>query len=298
MSNQTGRIARKPSPGRVNRRRFISDTARTGCGVALAGLGLGAYARKSAALPAQALRPPGALSEEAFLGTCIRCGQCVRDCPFDVLRLARLNDDVVLGTPYFTAREVPCEMCEDIPCVAACPTGALAPSLTDIDNARMGLAALIDHETCLNFNGLRCEVCYRQCPLIEKAITLELQHNARSGMHAMFIPTVHSDACTGCGKCEKVCVLPEAAIKVLPAALAKGQSADHYRWGWEEKRAAGDSLVSPDPEHHFNLPEGVHYDYQGRGLERKQPDTSGPFPDNPLDSLNAAAPLEEGWKNP
>ncbi|KJT59519.1 quinol dehydrogenase periplasmic component, partial [Salmonella enterica subsp. enterica serovar Heidelberg str. RI-11-013343] len=27
--------------------------------------------------------------------------------------------------------------------------------------------------------------------------------NMRTGKHARFLPTVHSDACTGCGKCEK-----------------------------------------------------------------------------------------------
>ena len=273
---------------KFDRRRFISDSAKTGCAVMLAGLGLGAYARKSAALPAQALRPPGARAENDFLGACIRCGLCVRDCPFDTLKLATLNDDVVIGTPYFTAREIPCAMCDDIPCVAACPTGALDPTMTDIDDSRMGLAVLVDEETCLNLQGLRCDVCYRECPLLEKALTLELRHNERSGMHTLFIPTVNSEYCTGCGKCERVCVLPQPAIKVFPVAMAKGLSADHYRWGWEEKREAGGSLVTPDPEHHYNLPEGVDYDLQGEGLIPRTKTPAQPFPDDPLKSLNQA----------
>ena len=258
----------------IGRRRFISDAAKIGGAVALTALGLGAYARKAAPLPMEALRPPGALAEEQFLGACIRCGLCVRDCPFDTLKLATLGEDVAVGTPYFTARDIPCEMCEDIPCVAACPTGALDPGLEDIDEARMGLAALVNQETCLNFQGLRCEVCYRECPVIDKAITLEMRHNPRSGKHSFFIPTVHSDHCTGCGKCERVCVLPESAIKVLPLAVAAGATADHYRWGWEEKEAAGESLVSPDPEHRYNLPEGMEYDHDGEGL--KPPSEDGP----------------------
>ena len=270
------------------RRRFLSDTAKTACAAALAGLGLSAYAARSAPLPLQALRPPGARPEEEFLGTCIRCGLCVRDCPYDTLKLAALGEDVVLGTPYFTARNIPCEMCEDIPCVAACPTGALDPALIDIDEARMGLAALVDQETCLNFQGLRCEVCYRECPAIDQAITLELRHNERSGMHTLFLPTVHSEHCTGCGKCERVCVLPESAIKVLPIALAKGASADHYRWGWEEKEEAGGSLVTPDPEHRYNLPQGMDYDYEGKGLIHEQQPIADPFPEDPLESLNQA----------
>jgi len=102
---------------------------------------------------------------------------------------------------------------------------------------------LVDEETCLNFLGLRCDVCYRVCPLIDKAITLEPQHNVRTGKHTRFIPTVHSDACTGCGICEKSCVLEAAAIKVIPFPLAKGRGGSHYRLGWEEKRKAGRELV-------------------------------------------------------
>ena len=210
-------------PASVSRRRFLVSSVRTAGAAALMGLGVGLYSRQSVSLSAEALRPPGALAEKDFNSACVRCGLCVRDCPFDTLSLAKLGDPATLGTPYFTAREVPCEMCDDIPCVKACPTGALDHSLEDIDNARMGLAVLLDEETCLNFKGLRCDVCYRICPAIDQAITLEHVSNVRTGKHAMFIPTVHSEHCTGCGKCEHGCVLEEAAIKVLPLRLAKGE---------------------------------------------------------------------------
>ena len=118
-------------------------------------------------------------------------------------------------------------MCEDIPCVKACPSGSLNHELTDIEDSKMGVAVLIDEKNCLNFKGLRCDVCYRVCPLIDDAITLEMQHNERSGHHAMFLPTVNSDSCTGCGKCEHACVLEQAAIKVLPPHIAVGKAAAH-----------------------------------------------------------------------
>jgi ferredoxin-type protein NapG len=227
------------------RRRFLVQISAAG-GAALIGLGLGVHARQAAALPAFALRPPGALHEPEFLGACVRCGLCVRACPYDTLKLSAFGDGVAPGTPYFEPRKVACELCPDIPCVKACPTGALDHALEDIAAARMGLAVLIDHETCLNFNGLRCDVCYRVCPLIDKAITLDMQRNARTGMHAMFLPVVHSDACTGCGKCERACVLESAAIKVLPTKQAKGELGHHYRLGWEEKARAGKSLLPQD----------------------------------------------------
>ncbi|MFO1376608.1 MAG: ferredoxin-type protein NapG [Steroidobacteraceae bacterium] len=262
-------------PSSAARRRFLRDAATMACGVGVAAGGLALYAKQARALPPGLLRPPGALPEAEFQGACIRCGLCVRDCPYDILELARPEQPLATGTPYFVARQLPCEMCEDIPCVKACPTGALDHSLTDIKRARMGLAVLIDHETCLNWLGMRCDVCYRDCPLLDEAITLEPQHNPRTGKHTLFIPVVHSDACTGCGKCEKSCVLETAAIKVLPAAVAKGRIGEHYRLGWKEKEQAGESLVAPDIEHHYNLPEGYRYESGGRGLV---PDEGAPMP--------------------
>jgi ferredoxin-type protein NapG len=225
-------------------------------GAALVTTGLALYARQARARPAFAVRPPGALDEPLFLGACVRCGLCVRNCPYGALKLAELGDTVPTGTPYFEPRKVACEMCEDIPCVPPCPTGALDHALTDIDKARMGLAVLVDQETCLNYLGLRCDVCYRVCPLIGSAITLEPRHNERSGKHTMFIPTVHSERCTGCGKCEKACVLEEAAIKVLPFAQAKGRLGAHYRLGWEEKRKAGGALIPEQLQLPTRRPQG------------------------------------------
>ena len=253
-----------PVQSAAARRLFLFDSAKMACGVGMLGLGLGLYANKSAALPATALRPPGALAEASFLGACIRCGLCVRDCPYHTLDLAKPEAPVASGTPYFSARSIPCEMCEDIPCVKACPTGALDHGLTDINKAKMGVAVLIDHQSCLNFLGLRCDVCYRVCPVIDKAITLDMVPNLRTGRHAMFLPTVHSDACTGCGKCEKSCVLEEAAIRVLPPKLAKGKLGEHYRIGWDEKKKAGGSLIEEQIDLPDRMPQGTqlpnHFD--------------------------------------
>ncbi|WP_076416529.1 ferredoxin-type protein NapG [Shewanella sp. UCD-KL12] len=217
----------KTSVTGVNRRQFLAHSAKAGCAMGLLGMGIAAVAKQSSQLDPLAVRPPGALSEDDFLSACVRCGLCVEACPYDTLKLARWFDDAATGTPYFTARTIPCEMCEDIPCVKACPSGSLDHDLTEIDKSKMGIAVLIDEKNCLNFKGLRCDVCYRVCPLIDDAITLEMQQNIRSGHHAMFLPKVNSDSCTGCGKCEHVCVLEEAAIKVLPTHIALGKTAAH-----------------------------------------------------------------------
>src|SRR5690606_39911239 len=94
-----------------------------------------------------------------------------------------------------------------------------------------------------------------------------LHHNPRSDRHAMLLPTVHSDRCTGCGKCEQSCVLPgAAAIKVLPHAIAQGSAAGHYRKGWEEAEKAGGSLI------------GEQVQLPVRGLDDPVPATSGGQP--------------------
>ena len=242
----------------LSRRQLLQHAAHASTAALVAGgaalVGLPSHAR-----PAQALRPPGALDEEDFLSACVRCGLCVRSCPPQNLKLAdwgRGLRGVPVGTPYFEARDIPCEMCEDIPCVKACPTGALSPKLTEITRAKMGVAALIDEENCLNFLGLRCDVCYRVCPVVDKAITLERIHNVRSDRHAMFLPTVHAKDCTGCGKCEKSCVLEEAAIKVMPIKLARGELGHHYRKGWEaENRENRPRFEQPTVRQPDALPE-------------------------------------------
>jgi len=95
------------------------------------------------------LRPPGALDETTFLASCIKCGQCVQVCPPQILDLAGLSKGFAIGTPYITAREGACILCKGLPCVLACPTGALNHDLTDPKDAEMGLGVLKSPKSCL-----------------------------------------------------------------------------------------------------------------------------------------------------
>jgi ferredoxin-type protein NapG len=191
-----------------------------------------------------ALRPPGALPEDDFLARCIKCGQCSAACPYGTLRIATVDEPRPTGTPYFEPREVPCYMCPEVPCARACPTGALDRELK-IEDAEMGLAVLLDQETCLAFQGLRCELCYRACPVMGRAIAIEYRPQERTGKHAFFIPVVNSEACTGCGSCERVCPTEVAAIKVLPRDVAKGKPAASYRFGWKEQSSITREFRAP-----------------------------------------------------
>jgi len=97
------------------RRQFVANCLGMAGSAGVLGLLLGTYSEQSKARPAWAIRPPGALAEADFAAACVRCGLCVRACPFDTLKLAELGDGVTAGTPYFVARQVPCEMCRTFP---------------------------------------------------------------------------------------------------------------------------------------------------------------------------------------
>jgi len=79
MSDQVDEKKPKGESMQLTRRQFLADVARTACGVGLLGLGIGVYSQRAGALPAEAIRPPGALPEEEFLGACTRRGLWVRD---------------------------------------------------------------------------------------------------------------------------------------------------------------------------------------------------------------------------
>jgi len=227
-----------------DRREFLLGLAKSAGITAIGGLVWSGYIDGKKAYPT-VLRPPGAVREERFLAACTKCGLCIIACPYKAIVLARPGDSRPVGTPYIMMREQPCRMCTDIPCTAACPTGALDRGLVsdqgpdgrsrlNINKARIGLA-VIDRETCIAYWGIQCDACYRICPLIDRALMVEYARNDRTGKHALLGPVVYSDYCTGCGMCEHACVTKKASIFVLPRNLAMGESSDRYIRGWEAK---------------------------------------------------------------
>jgi ferredoxin-type protein NapG len=164
------------------RRQFLTDLLRGAGAAAVGGLAWAGFLDGKKAYPT-VLRPPGAVKEEKFLVLCTKCGLCAEACPYKALVIAKPGDERPVGTPYFIMRENPCKMCRDIPCAVACPTGALDSSLMrdkdeqgrdklNINLAKIGLA-VIDRETCIAYWGIQCDACYRVCPVIDKALTVE-----------------------------------------------------------------------------------------------------------------------------
>lgn len=113
--------ANSPHKAEQARRRFLR--ALIGGGALLAA---GGAAWLPLAQGKTRLRPPGALEEDDFLASCIKCGQCVQVCPVSALVLADLGDGYGVGTPYIDPRAQACDFsCDAVQCILACPTGAL-----------------------------------------------------------------------------------------------------------------------------------------------------------------------------
>ena len=247
-------MSNEKKPQISERRRFFTNVAHNvGLGL-MGGLLWTGYAEKAKSAPLT-LRPPGALDEDSFLSACIKCGLCAEACVnresnLDTqtgkprpatLKMAKAQDDVTIGTPFFKPLDVPCYMCEDIPCVPVCPTGALdAASVTnssgklDFRMMDMGIA-VVEPNACIAFWGIQCDACYRACPLLDEAIKLEYGRNERTGKHAFLKPVINMNVCTGCGLCEQACVTEKPAIFVQPREIALGYPGDHYVKGWDTK---------------------------------------------------------------
>ncbi len=116
-------------------------------------LGAGSFLAPKLNTKELVLRPPGSLNEKDFLSTCIKCGQCVQVCPYHTLNLFDIDKGNSNGTPYVDARQRGCYLCDLLPCVLACPSGALNHDIMEAKQVEMGMAFLKRPDKCLALRG-------------------------------------------------------------------------------------------------------------------------------------------------
>lgn len=216
----------------LGRRGFLSLAA--GSGAAIAGAVGVTAATKSfganltgddALLP---VRPPGSVPEREFLQMCIRCGECFKACPNNVLQSLGFEQGLEgLWTPAVKANWAGCESSCNA-CGQVCPTGAIrALPLEEKKVARMGLA-IINQQTCLPIAGrAACQLCVDEC--------INAGYNAiefiRVGTQVdefgqpledsgFLAPQVQAEKCVGCGLCQTRCYGINVAEKKLLAQSA------------------------------------------------------------------------------
>ena len=144
------------------------------------------------------IRPPGALNEAAFLSRCIKCGQCMRICPTNVIHPATWQAGVEgFWTPVLNYR-IGTSGCQHncVACSHICPTAALRPLSVDERMGRNQYAArgalrtgmaFVDHGRCLPWAmDTPCIVCQENCPVSPKAIYTRVEYRTlRNGSHLL-----------------------------------------------------------------------------------------------------------------
>lgn len=194
------------------------------------------------------LRPPGAVDEKKFLALCIKCGQCLQVCPYHSIKLSDFISGHGVGTPYIDANERGCYACSAVPCVLACPSGALDHHTEKPEDIKMGIAVLEFPDTCLaitntpipkgynkqmhkftnsvvnihelevellekfdSFEDKQCTLCADMCPIPNPMSAIAMVSDSGGGNR----PEIY-DGCIGCGACQEVCPTTIASIVVKP----------------------------------------------------------------------------------
>jgi len=179
------------------------------------------------------IRPPGALEEGEFLARCLKCGECMKVCPTNVLQPAMAEAGLAgLWSPVMDMRRGYCELNCTL-CGQVCPSGAiqrltLAQKNGDEQQAPVKFGtAFVDRDRCLPWSfGRNCRVCQEVCPVSPKAIYDVAATTELDGAPRTFrAPQVHANRCTGCGLCEHECPIADLpAIRVSAAGESRCRS--------------------------------------------------------------------------
>lgn len=146
-------------------------------------------------------RPPWALSGEAFIDRCTRCGACRDACPGGLIQPGSG------AYPVMVFERGGCDFCGA--CVAACTPGALRRD--NPDTKPWALLAQIA-AGCLARQGVHCRICAEHCEV--RAIRVRPSVGGRAQ------PVIDAQACTGCGACAAACpVRAIALVGITDASL-------------------------------------------------------------------------------
>ncbi|QEH35839.1 Putative electron transport protein YccM [Aquisphaera giovannonii] len=185
------------------------------------------------------IRPPGSVAEDEFLRRCIKCDQCIRVCPTNVLQPALFEAGAEgLWTPIMISKmgwcELNCTLCSQV-----CPTGAIR-EISIVEKLGIGPfeqkgpiktgTAFYNQGRCLPWAmDTSCVVCEEVCPVSPKAIfTRNVEVTDRWGATLQLKrPYIDPVRCIGCGICEHECPVkddPAVYVTAVGESRAKDRS--------------------------------------------------------------------------
>lgn len=148
--------------------------------------------------------PPGALAvREEFVALCIRCGNCIGNCPTGLIQpISFESSNGYWGVPRleFEQPSGNYAFCEEncVRCTQSCPTGALTVLNAEEKKERKLGKATLEFGLCRLFWEKECRICLRECP--QEAITFRWSEE-----EYLTIPEINLDLCNGCGRCAARC---------------------------------------------------------------------------------------------
>lgn len=166
------------------------------------------------------IRPPGVSDEDEFLNKCIRCGECLKVCPTNVLQPALLQYGIgAFWTPHMDFVRKACDWSCNA-CGRVCPTGAVQHLTLKAKQKFVIGKAVLDRHRCYPWiAGHGCRVCADMCPIPDKAVKLDDTGKFDPYGVRIELPYVIEKNCTGCGICQANC--PTKGKKAITVIASK-----------------------------------------------------------------------------
>jgi len=143
----------------------------------------------------QPIRPPWALPEAQFIDRCTRCGECIKACPYTIIKEGRGKFPLVDFSLHG------CNFCRQ--CLDVCEPKALTDTNAE-DSPWLLKASILP--ACLSLNAVVCRSCGEACE--ERSISFRLEPGGIAR------PQLDIETCTGCGECFAVC--PVKSVEISP----------------------------------------------------------------------------------